>query len=208
MFGISFFRRAVLILIVLVSLPLYIAGQDDFETEVKWAVRWQMQYYSKSRLIDLYKNFFQDKFGPGHMVTDTASAGAYLRRELEDVRGGTQVQSAEKTGWEGRFVRVDLSVIKKRMVTYKDFFDIFLQSVSSAPQPDIESWKAEWKEIEKIIRKLYPRLLYFEEDSKTIDSLLNAGKYVVHHSEIYTSTYNPHYRLIDATLLPDLFKAE
>ncbi|MHC1780174.1 MAG: hypothetical protein AB9922_08055 [Bacteroidales bacterium] len=206
MFGISFFRRALLIFMVL--LPVQMFGQDDFETEVKWAVRWQMQYYSKSRLIDLYKNFFQDKFGPGYMVTDTASAGAYLRRELGEVRGPSQVQSAEKTGWEGRYVRVDLAVIKQRIVSYRDFFDIFLQSIESATAPDIESWRTEWKEIEKIIHKLYPRLLYFEDDSKTIDSLLTAGKYVVHHSEIYTATYKPHYRLIDASLLPDLFKVE
>lgn len=206
MFGISLFRRALLVFLVL--LPVQMFGQDDFETEVKWAVRWQMQYYSKSRLIDLYKNFFQDKFGPGHMVPDTASAGAYLRRELGEVRGPSQVQTAEKTGWEGRYMRVDLAVIKQRIVSYRDFFDVFLRSVESAPAPDIESWRAEWKEIEKIINKLYPRLLYFEDDSKTIDSLLTAGKYVVHHSEIYNATYKPHYRLIDATLLPELFKVE
>ena len=206
MFGISLFRRALLVFLVL--LPVQMFGQDDFETEVKWAVRWQMQYYSKSRLIDLYKNFFQDKFGPGHMVPDTASAGAYLRRELGEVRGPSQVQTAEKTGWEGRYMRVDLAVIKQRIVSYRDFFDVFLRSIESTPAPDIESWRAEWKEIEKIIHKLYPRLLYFEDDSKTIDSLLNAGKYVVHHSEIYNATYKPHYRLIDATLLPELFKVE
>ena len=89
--------------IIMALSPLQMVAQDDFETEVKWAVRWQMQYYSKSRLIDLYKNFFQDKFGPGHMVADTASAGAYLRRELYEVRGQSQVQAAEKTGWEGRY---------------------------------------------------------------------------------------------------------
>lgn len=48
---------------------------------VERVVKWQLENYPESRLTDLYKNFFQDKFGPGHMVADTASAGAYIRRE-------------------------------------------------------------------------------------------------------------------------------
>ena len=48
---------------------------------VERVVKWQLENYPELRLTDLYKNFFQDKFGPGHMVADTASAGAYIRRE-------------------------------------------------------------------------------------------------------------------------------
>ena len=48
-------------------------GQED---EIRQAVAGQMHIYPKSTLRDLYKNFFQDLFGPGHIVSDTASAGA------------------------------------------------------------------------------------------------------------------------------------
>ena len=191
-------------LVATLWLPGRVAGQDDFERDVTWAVRWQMQNYSKSRLVDLYKNFFQDKFGPGHLLKDTAAAGRYLREELRGVRGKSQVQMAEKTGWEGRFLRVDLSIIKQGLVGYSAFFDAFVRSVADAPEPDIESWREEWKEIEKIIHRLYPRLLYFEDDSKFIDKLLANGEYVVHHSEVYIKFYNPHYRLMDAALFQEL----
>lgn len=191
-------------LVATLWLPGRVAGQDDFERDVTWAVRWQMQNYSKSRLVDLYKNFFQDKFGPGHLLKDTAAAGRYLREELRGVRGKSQVQMAEKTGWEGRFLRVDLSIIKMGLVSYSAFFDAFVRSVADAPEPDIESWRDEWKEIEKIIHRLYPRLLYFEDDSKFIDKLLANGEYVVHHSEVYIKYYNPHYRLMDAALFQEL----
>lgn len=193
-------------LVATLWLPGRVAGQDDFETEVRWAVRWQMQNYPKSRLTDLYKNFFQDKFGPGHLLKDTAAAGRYLREELTQVRGKSQVQMAEKTGWEGRFLRVDLSIIKLKMVSYSDFFAAFVSSISDAPQPDIESWRDEWKEIEKIIHTLYPRMLYFEDDSKAIDKLLSNGEYVVHHSETYIKYHNPHYRLIDASIFEELMR--
>ena len=49
----------------------------------------------------------------------------------------------------------------------------------------------------------------FEEDLKMIHSVLEQGKYAVHHSEIYNSEYQPHYRIIEKTIfeeeiLPDI----
>ena len=46
--------------------------------QIRRAVERQLRMYPKSTLQDLYKNFFQDYFGPGHIVSDTLSAGAYL----------------------------------------------------------------------------------------------------------------------------------
>ena len=117
--------------------------------EVESVVKRQLELYPQSRLIDLYKNFFQDKFGPGHMVADTASAGAYIRRELALMRsesggkvvGLTQSEVAEVIGWEGRFVRVDLAVIEMGIVSYKRFSEAFFESSSSHILPDIEKWK-------------------------------------------------------------------
>ena len=37
----------------------------------------------------------------------------------------------------------------------------------------------------------------FEEDSSYIHSLLEEGKYAVHHSKIYNDEYHPHYRIIE-----------
>ena len=45
-----------------------LAQDGNFQERVEKAARWQMENYPKSRLLDLYKNFFQDKFGPGHIV--------------------------------------------------------------------------------------------------------------------------------------------
>jgi len=38
-----------------------------FET----AVLYESKYYPEARLRDIYKNFFQDPFGPGHLIPDT-----------------------------------------------------------------------------------------------------------------------------------------
>ncbi len=71
-----------LTLFLLFCLCLSATEKKDFEKAVRDAVCRQMQTYPKSTLKDLYKNFFQDKFGPGHIISDTTAAGDYLRREL------------------------------------------------------------------------------------------------------------------------------
>lgn len=176
----------------------------DMRSRVESVVKRQMELYPESTLMDLYKNFFQDKFGPGHMVSDTASAGSYMRRELALMRqesGGkgvklTQSEAAEIIGWEGRFVRVDLAVIEMGRVSYKRFAEAFFESSASHILPEIEKWEREWREIEGIIMEIAPHLKGFKEDSEIIAQMLKRGEYVVHHSSVYSAAYRPHYRLI------------
>jgi hypothetical protein len=49
---------------------------------VKAAVATQMESFPESRLQDLYKSFFQDRFGPGHIISDRQSALNYILSEL------------------------------------------------------------------------------------------------------------------------------
>ncbi len=65
---------------------------------------------------------------------------------------------------------------------------------------DIEEWKTEWAEIESVIISMNLNLENFEEDLEIIHSVLEQGKYAVHHSEIYNSEYNPHYRIIEKSI--------
>lgn len=75
-----------LTLFLLFCLCLSATEKKDFEKAVREAVSRQMQNYPKSTLKDLYKNFFQDKFGPGHIISDTTAAGNYLRRDWPLIR--------------------------------------------------------------------------------------------------------------------------
>ena len=187
--------------------PGFALSQDkNFQEKVEKAAKWQMENYPKSRLLDLYKNFFQDKFGPGHIVADTASAGSYIRRELTGVKGKSQVNYVETTGWEGKFVRVDMALLKDNIVSYPAFFDAFIKSTGEAEFPGIEQWSAEWKKIESIVRQLYPQIPNASEDSASIDKLLRSGNYAIHHSEEYSKAYDPHYRLISRKIYENSLK--
>ena len=64
-----------LTLFLLFCLCLLATENKDFEKEVREAVSRQMQNYPKSTLKDLYKNYFQDQFGPGNIISDTTAAG-------------------------------------------------------------------------------------------------------------------------------------
>lgn len=183
-------------------------AKASFRDKVVANVKWQMSSYPESRLIDLYKNFFQDKFGPGHIIADTASAGAYLRSELAEVKGLSQRDYVETTGWEGNFVRIDLSVLKEGLLDYNLFFDAFIKSTSETRSPSIDEWKLEWREIESVIRQLFPQIPMLEKDSKALEEILLNGKYVVHHSDDYNNAYKPHYRLISKTIYENMLAPE
>lgn len=186
---------SVMTLFLLLCLSLSAAEKPDFEMAVRAAVSCQMQTYPKSTLKDLYKNFFQDKFGPGHIIGDTAAAGNYLRRELASYTECTG-DIAEPTGWEGNFLRVNLSVIKTGQIPYNTFFDAFVRSVNGIQPVTVAEWKKEWFQIEAIIRSMKLTLPGYEADRKEIEERLDRGEYVGHHSKVFEETYSPHYRIV------------
>lgn len=192
-----FFSRPALFLLCLLALgrPLAARERKNFEQAVRDAVERQMQTYPRSTLKDLYKNFFQDQFGPGHLIADTAAASRYLRHELASYTH-CEGPVAEPTGWEGNFYRVNLSVIKQGRVSYDRFFDAFLRSVEGIRPVSVARWQQEWEKIEAVIRRLYPDLPDYETDRLEIERKLAAGDYVGHHSRQFETSYTPHYRII------------
>lgn len=173
--------------------------QTKQELSIQKAVEQQMNTYPRSTLRDLYKNFFQDKFGPGHILADTTAAGKYLRSELksQEVRTGPLY---EPTGYEGNFYRVNLSVLKMNVIPYRIFFDAFVRSINGTQNISIKDWIMEWHTIEAVIMRMNLELKRFEEDKLEIESLLQSGKYAMHHSRDYVEAYDPHYRIIEKTI--------
>ena len=170
--------------------------------KIKKSVERQLNDFPKSTLQDLYKSFFQDRFGPGHLVSDSAMASNYLRYELNNSTVFHE-KYYEPTGYESNYYRVNLSVIKENKISYQDFFDAFLRSVENVDLNDIDEWKAEWSEIEAVIISMDLNLENFEKDLEMIHSVLEQGEYAVHHSEIYNSEYHPHYRIIEKNIFEE-----
>lgn len=155
--------------------------------------------YPESQLADVYKNFFQDCFGPGHILADTTRAGAYLRSEL----AGTDVFEGplyEPTGADGRFVRVNISVMKDGLVPYDKFFDVFVRSVRGIGQPDGDEWREYWGAVDEQLRDMGYTFPDEASDRDMIARKLESGDFTVHHSDRYNAAYRFHYRIISRSL--------
>ena len=173
--------------------------------DIRIAVENQLKVYPKSTLQDLYKNFFQDYFGPGHIVSDTTSAGAYLNRELASFDNVTGAYY-EPTGSNGNFYRVNLSVIKDGILSRDVFFDAFIRSVSNIQTITQEEWRKEWARIDLVIETMNLQLTNYSQDRGKIFSLLEQGEFVMHHSEQFSGEYDPHYRIIEREIfLKEIF---
>lgn len=173
------------------------------ETKIREAVRYIHSHYPESRLRDYYKSFFQDFYGPGHLLSDTTAAIAYLEHELKQVEAPSQHKTAEFTGYKHNFVRVDLYSVKSGNIPYGAFKKAFLESGEKFQLPSIAEWKEVWSRILSEIEQMNLKIPGFEQDKKYLNELLSKGEYVVHHSQPYLDAYTPHYRII----LYDIYKA-
>lgn len=162
---------------------------------IRHALLAEIGRYPESQLADIYKNFFQDRFGPGHLLGDTAAARKYLRQELMET-GSYDGPLFEPTGAEGNYVRVNLSAIVEGKITENEFFEAFVESVAGKEDTSSASWPEEWSEIENMIKETGLTFPDEESDRTMISERLKSGDYAVHHSERFNDNYRLHYRII------------
>lgn len=193
----------------LISLLLLLLGCQP--SSEKTAIERQLQDYPESRVQDVYKSFCQDNLGPGHLIPDPQSAKNYLESELRTFR--EDLDSARydapsimyyPVGDSGNYVRVDLSVVLDGLVGEEAYLDAFVRSANEGKRLTEEQWVAKWKEVEKVIRKDFPDIPGANEDLEMIDSYVQKGDLIMHHSEAFSEAYNPHYRIIAR----DIFEKE
>jgi glyoxylase-like metal-dependent hydrolase (beta-lactamase superfamily II) len=172
---------------------------------VKKTVNEQLQKYPGTRLQDIYKNFFQDYFGPGHIIPDATTAKNYLQQELDAYTEPAGV-AVEPTGSEGNFYRINLSVVKEKKIPFNLFLDAFIESANDGIAPPPAVWTAQWNHILRIIDDMQPNLPNYEADKQLLNDLLAEGKYVVHHSDAYEEQHKPHYRIISKSVFEKKLK--
>ncbi len=160
------------------------------------SVRAQLRTYPRSTLQDIYKNFFQDYFGPGHLIPDSSMASNYLRKEL-NAYDSISGPLTELTGWQGNYYRVNLSVLKERKIPFDIFCQAFVASAGTTPIISPDAWPAEWRKIVKIIDDMGLNIAGYQADKQQLNEWLNKGEYVVHHSDTFNYYYQPHYRIVE-----------
>ena len=188
-------KKALIILFLSCSFGLF--GQQFDTLSIRAAIEHQMATYPESTLQDIYKSFYQDRFGPGHMITDTASARQYLLKELSENDVASTVRF-EPTGSEGRFVRVYLSAIADSLITADQLLDAFVRS-ANMDKGENNNWEAEWNCIVDVITKRGIILNDFDKDVAMLNEA-SRNPQAVHHSRAYNAANHPHYRIVERSI--------
>ena len=188
-------RKIILFFATLMCLSLF-SCQSHFDKQaIEASIEEQYAAYPEMHLQDFYKNFFQDRFGPGHLISDREAALAAITAELAhaDTIG---CQTTELCGWRHNFVRVSLSVVRDSLITAEQLADALMGSAKAVSDEDLRQWKEEWTFILSIIEQKHPNLPDFNQERQSIQQAFASGQYVFHHSEAFNNAYHPHYRLI------------
>lgn len=168
-------------------------------SDVRRALTKQLETYPESALQDVYKTFYQDRFGAGHMISDTAAVSNYLSYELE-IAAADSVENPyyEFTGAEGRFVRVFLRGVNEGLITQEELLSAFLKSAKPTVQPQ-QSWAEQWAQI---VASIDTNQLEQLDPDNILPELEIAAELcrAVHHSPSYRQAYHPHYRIVERSI--------
>lgn len=170
-------------------------GEATQSDSIRTALEYQRSNYPVSQYRDVYKNFMQDFFGPGHILADTVAAANYLKRELAE----TELYDGplyEPTGFRGNFYRVNLSLIKDGIVPYDVYFNAFVNSVQNITPPDPSFWMDMWQKIDDEIHHMNWTFQNEDIDRTDLNKQFKNGNFIAHHSKAYNDAVNFHYRII------------
>ena len=185
-------RKLLLVLALACSFSLF--GQSIDTIAVRSAIERQLVTYPESTLQDIYKSFYQEHFGPGHIISDTALARRYLMRELSEM-DKNQSPYFEPTGSQGDYVRVYLSAIADSLISAEQLLDAFVRSANLWQEPTV-NWMEKWEAIVSIIQANKMEVQGFETDLPLLTEAAQNNQ-AVHHSRRYNDAYHPHYRIVE-----------
>jgi len=86
---------------------------------------------------DLYKMVFQDLYGPGHIISDSASCAGYILHEVETMDDCDRFPLYEYTLPDSHYVRVNLVLVKRGLIGTEELTSAVLRSVQQGRQPDM-----------------------------------------------------------------------
>jgi len=193
----------VLLLIILSGFQDETKSEKSFDYKsYKASIQYILKKYPESTLIDVYKYFFQSRFGPEHFIKDSLIALNLLQDEIKSeeilsYKSKPDSFLVELLLPEKKFVRIDLSLIKDRIIPLNLLFTAFLNSAKIYDSTEYEIWKNDWKEIVNLIEKENIKLKNYIEDKNRIENALKQNKLVFSHSAHYKNFYKPHYRVVE-----------
>lgn len=149
---------------------------------------------------DVYKSFFQNHFGPGHLITDTASVRAWSLQEIAETAADSVLNPYfEPTGADGRYIRVYLRCVNEGKITADQLLSAFFRSAQPVDEAD-STWTKEWAQLAQTAVDLG-----FPAEEEVLEELTEAAhlNHAVRHSDAYRNAYHPHYRIIERRIFEE-----
>jgi len=175
--------------------PVHHGPTGSFSHKVLVAATALLNRYPLATLADIYKSFFQDEFGPGHLLDDHAAALTFLDREIETTVNRFRYEP-EPCGLGRCYCRLSLDLVVGGIVSRQRFAEAFLRGSAGFTEPEGETWSRRWTDMRMALLPLRPRIEEFDEAAERIDDRLQHGQYAMHHSARFREAYDPRYRIV------------
>lgn len=161
----------------------------------------QLQRYPEMQTQDLYKLVYQAAMGNIHLGIDPTVMRNYLINEMDKVEASNNEPLVEKISTEG-MIRVNLRPYKVKGGTSEKLFKAMIETANTF-NPDKNKIVQYWKVIEKMAGDNL--ISYNKSQLESFLKEMQASDYpAVHHSDKYSASYYPAYRVILKKYLPKL----
>ena len=183
--------------LLFVALTSLLQAQTLDTAAIRAAIERQLRDYPESTLQDVYKSFYQNRFGTGHAISDPAATERYLYQELEAMAAEPAVGDTrywEPVGADTQHVRVFLRAVTDGRVRAAQLNDAFVRSAQVQRSVPFD-WATEWRSILQVIDDNHLPVADGEADRDRLIEMSRTNS-AAHHSRHYNAAYHPHYRVV------------
>jgi hypothetical protein len=154
----------------------------------------QTERYPLWEIEDLYKLIHQAAMGSEHAVSNSAAAQAWLDREIKSLAEGPEEPAIDPISPDGAIVRVNLRPYLAMKGDLRALLEAFVQTANEYPGSEDDLIRY-WLLSERLAAEA--DLPFDVSDMREhIDQMQFLGYPAVHHSEQYSESYRPAYRVV------------
>ena len=192
-----------LITLAITAMCLVACATNTENKRIEQAVNTLIGKYPEATLQDIYKSFYQERFGPGHMIPNVENARNYLMSEMEQAAENSGAYY-EPTGSGGKYIRVYLNAVADSKISAEQLLDAFVESANNV-EPRSDKWSEQWSKIVNVIEKKQLPVAAGDELKQWLKECSEQDE-AVHHSEAYNQVYRPHYRIVERNIFEQQLK--
>ena len=161
----------------LLAVSLFTFHLSPLHAQCPEALMRYAERYPAAEPQDLYKLVFQDLYGPGHLLTDSAAAVRYISKEVAEMKDGKwHMPLYEYTLCDSNFVRVHLALVKNGVIPLEKLVSAVLRSAQGLPTPDpkfVQTHSAAFKAAYDPHYRIVRRDIFEREFREIIDGYLS-----------------------------------